>query len=52
MEKDIDLIIDVDPNEAKLLINLIEMLIQNWYIDTYEKTLRLKKIKTVADSKK
>jgi len=32
MEKDIDLIIDVEPGEAKLLIGLIENLINDWYI--------------------
>jgi len=32
MEKDINLIIDVELNEAKLLIGLIETLINDWYI--------------------
>lgn len=32
MEKDINLIIDVEPSEAKLLIGLIETLINDWYI--------------------
>jgi hypothetical protein len=32
MEKDINLIIDVEPSEAKLLIGLIENLINDWYI--------------------
>lgn len=32
MEKDINLIIDVDIKEAALLINLIEVLIKDWYI--------------------
>ena len=32
MEKDINLIIDVEPSEAKLLIDLIETLINDWYI--------------------
>lgn len=32
MGKDINLIIDVEPNEAKLLIGLIETLINDWYI--------------------
>jgi len=32
MEKDINLIIDVKPIEAKLLIGLIETLINDWYI--------------------
>jgi hypothetical protein len=32
MEKDVDLIIDVDPDEAGLLIKLIETLLSDWYI--------------------
>ena len=32
MEKDIDVIVDVDPNEAELLIGLIEQLLEDWYI--------------------
>ena len=52
MEKNIDTIIEVDPNEAKLLIQLIEILIENWYVDSHEKEQRLKKIKSIASSKK
>ncbi len=32
MEKNIDVIVDVDPNEAELLIGLIEQLLEDWYI--------------------
>ena len=32
MEKDINLIIDVEPDEAKLLLELIELLFEEWYI--------------------
>ena len=51
MEKDINLIIDVDPEETKLLINLIELLIQGWYIDRHEKEKRLHRIKEIAQEK-
>jgi hypothetical protein len=44
MEKDINLIIDVDPNEAALLINLIETLMKDWYINKHEREERLKSI--------
>ena len=44
MEKDINLIIDVDPGEAKLLIQLIESLIKEWYISKYEREKNMKKI--------
>ncbi len=52
MEKDINLIIDVDPKEAQLLIGLIEQLIDDWYVTRYEKENKLKQIKELADSKK
>lgn len=36
MEKDINLIVDIDPGEAEKLIKLIEYLIEQWYIKRYE----------------
>ena len=36
MEKDVELIIDVDPDEAKKLLMVIELLFKNWYIADYE----------------
>ncbi|MBO0947268.1 DUF4145 domain-containing protein [Fibrella forsythiae] len=44
MENDINLIVDVDPNEAKVLIALNEMLLKEWYIHRYERTKRLESI--------
>lgn len=44
MEKDINLIIDVEPGEAKLLIQLIESLIKEWYIARYEREENMKKL--------
>ncbi|WP_445766511.1 DUF4145 domain-containing protein [Rheinheimera sp.] len=52
MEKDINLIIDVDANEAGLLIGLIESLIQDWYVARHERQKRLKLIVDIAESKK
>jgi hypothetical protein len=51
MEEDINLIVDVDPNEAELLIGLIETLIRDWYIIREERKARLLQIKQVADQK-
>lgn len=51
MEKDINIIIEVDPKEAQLLIQLIEMLLEEWYIYRYERELKLKSIVEVAESK-
>jgi hypothetical protein len=51
MEKDINLIIDVEPNEAALLIELIELLIKDWYITKYERQKRLESIIQVKEQK-
>ena len=51
MEEDIDLIIDVEPEEASLLIGLIETLIQDWYITRHERKERLEKIVAMKDEK-
>lgn len=39
MEKDINLIVDIDPDEAQKLIKLIEHLLEKWYIDRHEQEL-------------
>lgn len=41
MEKDINLIVDVDPQEAQMLIGLIEMLLKEWYIAKHERQKQL-----------
>ena len=51
MEKDIDLIVDVDPNEAEMLVGLIEILIKDWYVAREERRNRLTQIKSIADQK-
>jgi len=45
MEKDINIIVDVEPDEAQLLISLLEMLFDEWYIAANERKERLQKIK-------
>jgi hypothetical protein len=52
MEKDINVIIDVEPNEAQLLIGLIELLVKDWYIVRHDRAERLKEIVTVGQAKK
>ena len=32
MEKDVNLIVDIDPGEAQKLIKLLELLMKDWYI--------------------
>jgi len=51
MEKDINLIIDVEPEEAQLLIGLIEILIKDWYIAKHERQKHLESIIGVAGNK-
>lgn len=52
MEKDVNFIIDVEPGEAQALINLIEMLLKEWYVNRYNRQQRLAKVRKIADSKK
>jgi Domain of unknown function (DUF4145) len=51
MEKDIDLIVDVDPNEAQVLIELVEMLFEEWYVARHQRHERLARIKKIAETK-
>ena len=51
MEKDIDVIVDVDPGEAQALLDLIEMLFEEWYIARNTRQEKLAKLKTIADEK-
>jgi hypothetical protein len=52
MEKDINLVIDVEPDEAGLLIGLIETLITEWYIARHEREQRMARIIATAADKK
>lgn len=51
MEKDVNIIIDVDPEEAALLIWLIETLIKDWYVTKHEKDNRMSEIAQIAKKK-
>jgi phage FluMu protein Com len=51
MEKDVNLIVDVEPEEAELLIKLIEDLFEDWYIQRYERQQRLASIVELAAEK-
>lgn len=52
MEEDVDLIVDIEPNEAELLIELIETLFKDWYIARQEKNSRLEAIVKLGEVKK
>jgi hypothetical protein len=51
MERDIDLIVDVDPNEAQVLIELVEMLFEEWYVARHQRQERLGRLKIIAETK-
>ena len=51
MEKDINVIIDVEPDEAELLLGLIEMLLREWYVLREERKKKLESIKKLNVTK-
>ncbi len=51
MERDINQIVEVGENEAGLLIGLIEMLIEEWYVSRHERQQRLAQIKQLGQDK-
>lgn len=52
MEKDINLVIDVDQDEAQLLIYLIETLLKDWYVERENRRARSQAIVDAANLKK
>ena len=51
MEKDVNLIVDIEPDEAKKLLRLIEMLLDKWYITRHEEEDLLNEIVGIVKSK-
>ena len=51
MEGDVNLIIDVEPEEATLLLELIESLLADWYIARHDRQQRNLKLKGIAEQK-
>jgi Domain of unknown function (DUF4145) len=51
MEKDINVIVDVDEDEAHLLLSLIEQLFEDWYVTRHMRQERLAAIKNAAAEK-
>ncbi|EOV1171023.1 DUF4145 domain-containing protein [Vibrio fluvialis] len=51
MEKDINVIVDVDPDEAQLLIGLLEHLFKEWYINRHERQKQMEALIGVAKQK-
>lgn len=51
MEKDVNVIIDVEPQEAALLIHLIETVITEWYVRREERNKKMKALIDLAAAK-
>jgi hypothetical protein len=51
MEKDVDLIIDIEAGEAQLLIDLIEMLFEEWYVERTNRQRKLNEINALSTRK-
>lgn len=51
MEKDVNLIIDVEPREAQLLIGLIETLLKEWYVAKHDREEHFRKLQALAQKK-
>lgn len=52
MEADINVIVDVDPDEAQILIGLAELLFDEWYTAREQRNQRLEKLGVIAADKK
>ncbi|MDH4270147.1 MAG: DUF4145 domain-containing protein [Dehalococcoidia bacterium] len=51
MEEDINVIVDVEPHEAQLLVELIEILLKEWYVARQQKRLHLEAIRKLSAEK-
>jgi len=51
MEKDINLVVEVDPGEAALLIGLLEVLLKDWYVARHEREKQLESIVALGAAK-
>jgi Domain of unknown function (DUF4145) len=51
MEADINVIVGVDPNEAQILIELVELLFDEWYVARDARAERLGKLRSIAADK-
>lgn len=51
MEKDVNIIIDIEPDEAQKLLNLIELLIDKWYVAQHDEQELLNKIVSIKEDK-
>ncbi|MFN4208531.1 MAG: DUF4145 domain-containing protein [Agrobacterium albertimagni] len=51
MEKDINVIVDVEPDEAALMLGLVENLLEDWYISRQKRQERLARVTASVEQK-
>lgn len=51
MEKDTNLIVSVDPEEASLLLGLIETLFEEWYVAKYDREQKMQRLKQLGEKR-
>ncbi len=51
MENDVNIILDIDPDEAKKLLKLIELLLDKWYVARHDEEELLKGITEISEEK-
>ena len=51
MEKNVNLIVDVDPGESEKLLRLIEALLDEWYVRRHKKEELLASVRGIAEEK-
>ena len=49
---DVNLIVDIEAGEAEKLLELIELLIEEWYVAREKRSSLLKRLPKISDSKK
>lgn len=52
MDKDVNRIVEVEPEEAGLLIELIETLLRDWYVDRHKRRERLASLRSTVEEKR
>jgi hypothetical protein len=52
MEADVNMIVDIEPGEAQMLIELIETLFDEWYVAQHRREQRFAGVKALAEAKK
>ncbi len=52
MERDVNLVVEIEPGEARALIDLIELLFDEWYVSREKRKNRLAEITRISERKK